>query len=183
MKNFKASILYVLSVHIMALIMMSVQRIVLLSTNLQHIEKTSDKVGLISSALLHGVWFDNVVACYISILPLVVLCIAGLFNKISKIVINIFNVYYIIIYTLVFAIGAADIPYFNYFFKHLNTSIFNWNEEGGTTMEMILQETSYYIYMVLFLLMIALFGYLIVKLSKKLIKKQQGKANIYIYIY
>lgn len=185
MKKIKTSIFYVLTVHIVALLLMSLQRIVLLLTNLQHIENVTTKTSWIFSSLLRGVWFDNVIACYISILPLAVLCIIGLFNKANKAVFNIFNVYYLIIYTLVFAIGAADIPYFKYFFKHLNTSIFNWNEEGGTTTEMILQETSYYIYMVFFLLIIVLFGYLIFKLSKNLMKKQQKNIKTkeyFIYI-
>ncbi|MDR2949398.1 MAG: hypothetical protein LBV71_09335 [Prevotella sp.] len=173
MKKIKSYIYYVLSVHILALLLMSLQRIILLLTNLQHIENVATKANWIFSALLRGVWFDNVIACYISILPLVVLSIIGLFNKSNKVIFTIFNVFYIIVYTLVFAIGAADIPYFKYFFKHLNVSIFNWNEEGGTTIEMILEETSYYAYMALFVVFIFLFGYLIFKLSKRLLQKSQ----------
>jgi len=173
MKKIKTALYYVLSVHILALLLMSAQRIVLLLTNLQHIENVTTKASWIFSALLRGIWFDNVIACYVSILPLVVLSIIGLFNKTNKIIFNIFNVFYIIVYTLVFAIGAADIPYFKYFFKHLNASIFNWNEEGGTTIEMILEETSYYTYMALFILFVFLFGYLIFKLSKRLLQKSQ----------
>lgn len=173
MKKIKTTLLYVLSVHILALIFMTVQRLILLLTNLQHIADVDTKFNWISSALIRGVWFDNVIACYISIAPLAILSIIGLFNVTKKTIFNISNIYYIIIYTLVFAIGIADIPYFNYFFKHLNASIFNWNEEGGTTVGMITQETSYYIYMLFFLLSIVLFGYLLFRLSKKLMQPQQ----------
>ncbi|WP_308600116.1 sulfatase-like hydrolase/transferase [uncultured Dysgonomonas sp.] len=185
MKKIKISILYVLSIHIMALIIMSLQRTLLLLTNLQHIESVTSKASWIFSALLRGIWFDNVIASYISALPLVVICILGLFNKVNKITFNSFNVYYILIYTVVFAIGFADIPYFAYFFKHLNSSIFNWNEESSTTTKMIFEETSYYIYMGVFLLVVIAFGYLVFKLSKRLLKLQQENIKgkeYFIYI-
>lgn len=174
-----------MSIHIMALIIMSLQRTLLLLTNLQHIESVTSKASWIFSALLRGVWFDNVIACYISALPLVVICILGLFNKVNKITFHSFNVYYILIYTVVFAIGFADIPYFAYFFKHLNSSIFNWNEESSTTAKMIFEETSYYIYMGVFLLVVIAFGYLAFKMSKRLLKLQQENIKgkeYFIYI-
>jgi len=152
---------------------MTAQRLVLLLTNLQHIENVETKFSWVSSALLRGIWFDNVIACYISVLPLVVLSVVGLFNVAKSFVFNIFNVFYIVIYTLVFGIGIADVPYFNYFFKHLNASIFNWNEEGGTTVGMVFQEVSYYAYIVFFVVSIVLFGYLLFKLSRKLLERQQ----------
>lgn len=182
MKKIKTCISYVISVHILALIFMTLQRLVLLTTNLQHIADVDSKFSWISSALLRGIWFDNVIACYISILPLVALSIVGLCNIAKKAVFNGFNIYYIVIYTLVFAIGIADIPYFNYFFKHLNSSIFNWNEEGGTTAGMILEEASYYIYMVLFVIAIISFGYLVFMISKKLLRKEQQNLKSKQYL-
>lgn len=161
---------------------MTLQRLVLLTTNLQHIADVDSKLSWISSALLRGIWFDNVIACYISILPLVALSIVGLCNITKKAVLNGFNIYYIVVYTLVFAIGIADIPYFNYFFKHLNSSIFNWNEEGGTTAGMILEEASYYIYMVLFVIAIISFGYLVFMISKKLLRKEQQNLKSKQYL-
>lgn len=182
MKKIKTCISYVISVHILALIFMTLQRLVLLTTNLQHIADVDSKLSWISSALLRGIWFDNVIACYISILPLVALSIVGLCNITKKAVLNGFNIYYIVVYTLVFAIGIADIPYFNYFFKHLNSSIFNWNEEGGTTAGMILEEASYYIYMVLFVIAIISFGYLVFMISKKLLRKEQQNLKSKQYL-
>lgn len=182
MKKIKTYILYILSVHLLALLFMTSQRIVLLLTNLQHISDVDTKISWISSALIRGVWFDNVIACYISIAPLAILCILGLLNILKKPIFTICNIFYIVVYTLIFAIGTANIPYFQYFFKHLNNSIFNWNEEGGTTLGMVTQETSYYIYMVFFLISIALFGYLLFKISKKLLQKEQINIKLKEYL-
>ena len=169
MKKTKTALYYILSVHIIALLFMSLQRVILLLTNLQHIETVETKFSWIMSAMLRGVWFDNVIACYISIAPLVILFILALCNKINRPVLAGFNIFYIIIYSLVFAIGFADIPYFDYFFKHLNTSIFNWKEEGMTNAGMILQEVSYYVYFLFFILSIVLFSFFIIRISKRLL--------------
>ena len=159
---------------------MTSQRIVLLITNLPQIQSVESKFSWIFSALLRGVWFDNVIACYIAAFPFIILSALGLFNYLNKVILNIFNGFYIIAYTIVFGVGIADTPYFNYFFKHLNASIFNWAEEKGTAVNMILQEKSYYIYFLFFILSVILFAFLITRLSKKLLDKEQqnisGKA-------
>ncbi|WP_255491346.1 LTA synthase family protein [Dysgonomonas sp. ZJ279] len=173
MKKIKTALYYILSVHILALSVMTLQRIALLLTNLQNISEVETKLSWVSSALLRGIWFDNVIASYITILPLVIISILGLCNKINKTILKTFNIFYIAIYSIVFAIGMADIPYFNYFFKHLNASIFNWNEEGATTAGMILQETSYYIYFLFFIIVIILFSFSLSRLVKKLLSKYQ----------
>lgn len=173
MKKIKLALYYVLSVHILALLFMTFQRILLLLLNLQHLQGVESKFSWTMSALLRGVWFDNVIACYISIVPLVILSVLGICNKINRPILTGFNVFYIILYTLVFAIGTADIPYFDYFFKHLNTSIFNWKEEGATNAGMILQETSYYAYFFFFLLAILFFSFLVIRLSRRLLLKHR----------
>lgn len=181
MKKIQTHIVYILSVHLLALLFMSSQRIVLLLTNLQHISDVDTKFSWISSALIRGVWFDNVIACYISIAPLAIMSILGLFNIVKKAIFSVCNIFYIVVYSVIFSIGTANIPYFHYFFKHLNNSIFNWNEEGATTLGMVTQETSYYIYMVFFLVSIILFGYLLFKMSKKLLSKEQFNIKLKEY--
>jgi len=183
MKKIKTALFYVLSVHLLALTFMTSQRIMLLINNLQQIQSVETKFSWISSALLRGLWFDNVIACYIALLPLVVLSVLGLFNLINKHILNTFNVFYMITYSLVFGVGIADIPYFNYFFKHLNTSIFNWNEERNMAVNMILQETSYYVYFLFFILSLILFAFIINKISKIILKKEQEKIKGKSYFF
>lgn len=188
MKKITAAIYYVLSAHILALLFMSLQRIVLFLTNLDHVSSVEKKLEWIFTALLRGVWFDNVIASYITIVPLIIILLLALFNKSQRVIFRIFNVYYILLYTIVFAIGIADIPYFNYFFKHLNTSVFNWTEEGGTAAAMVLQELSYYIYMLFFIIAIIFFGYSLYRIRKLLLLKPQKNLSpkqylIYIPLY
>lgn len=184
MKKIRIALQYILSVHILALLIMMFQHIILLLNNLQHISGVEHKFSWIMSALLRSLWFDNVIACYITILPLVVFSIMGLFNKAWKGLYKGFNIFYIIVYSIVFGVGYADIPYFNYFFKHLNSSIFNWNEEGGTTAGMILEESSYYVYFFLFLITIIFFSFLLFRLTRILLSKPKEnikKKEYFIY--
>lgn len=169
---------YVISIHIISLVILSLIRIILLLTNISNIQDLD--LSLVYSALGRGVWFDNVIASYISILPLVILSILGLFNTLNKPIVTVFNIYYILLFGITFAISFADIPYFNYFFKHLNASIFNWKEEGGNAFEMIIQESSYYIYfggyiliLILYILFIKKIGnYTLTHGKNRLVKKQ-----------
>jgi len=179
MKKIQIALCYVLLAHLLALVFMTLQRVVLLLTNLQHIGSVEAKFSWIFSALLRGVWFDNVIACYISILPLFILSVAGLFYKIDKWLLNGTNIYYLLLYIPVLGIGTANIPYFNYFFKHINASIFNWKEEGATTAGMIFGEVSYYLYVLLFVIMITVFGCSLFMLSKHLLKKEQKQTIIH----
>lgn len=177
MKTFKAGLRYVLTIHLSALILLSVFRFLLLLNNINNLENENNPIGLISTALLKGVWFDNVIACYISILPLTVLLILGLSNYQSKTSIRILNAYYIILFALVFSISASDIPYFNYFFKHLNASIFNWKEEGGNALQMILEESSYYIYFLIFTIIIGIFILIVIRTGKLTIRINEQKLS------
>ena len=172
-------------VHVLALAFMTLQRLVLLITNLQQIQNVEHTFSCIFSALIRGVWFDNVIACYITFFPLVAISVLGLFNISNKCVFRTFNILFSILYAIVFGVGIANIPYFNYFSKHLNSSIFNWAEEKGTAVNMILQERSYYVYFLFFFLSVVSFTFFVTKISRVLLRKNQqniiGKTY-FIYV-
>lgn len=171
MKKIKIALYYVLSVHLLALSFMTLQRLVLLFANWQYLDGVAEPVSWVCSALLRGLWFDNVIASALSLLPLFVLSVVALLNGLNKRWLQGFNLFYLIFYLPVFGIGMADIPYFQYFFKHLNVSILNWSEEGGTALGMIFGEASYYLYMLLFVVLIAAFAWLLVRLRRSLLKQ------------
>ena len=53
--------------------------------------------------------------------------------------------------------SAANIPYFLYFFKNINSSIWNWAEYGTTTFGMLFGEASYYPPMLAFIVLLTVF--------------------------
>lgn len=173
MKNNKfqrsiSALLYVLTIHIAALFFFSIFRIVLfLNTNYEFPESIQDDWSLQTIAFIKGIWFDTVIVCYIGILPLVMLWISSLFNYTAKWLYLFTGGWYICLYSLAFIISAANIPYFDYFFKIINSSIYNWFGYAGTTAGMIVGETSYYFPICLGILSILFWGIGIHLISKK----------------
>ena len=157
-KRFECYLLYLLSIHVVALFIFFIFRFTLFcSIDYQFPAEIKGDVLLQSGAFLRGLWFDNVIACYILLLPLVVLWIAALCNYTAKWLFRFTTVYFSCFYSVSFVIAAANIPYFEYFFKTINSSIYNWFGYGGTTAGLMFGESSYYFPIFLGLLSIVAF--------------------------
>lgn len=160
MRLFLKTLAYLLGVQILALLFMTCFRIeFFLSVRGQLDADVVGRTGWIFKSFLHGMWFDNVIACYIMALPLVVACLVSFFNLWRSWIYKAFNFWFVFWYTIVFMGEAGNIPYFNYFSKLLNASIWNWAEYGTTTLGMILGEVSYYIYIISFIIAVGLFSF------------------------
>ena len=84
-QRFEFYLLYLLTIHIAALLIFTLFRLVLfISTDYQFPEEIQNDLATQSIAFIKGLWFDNVIACYILVLPLVVLWITGIFNYTSQ---------------------------------------------------------------------------------------------------
>lgn len=159
-KRFGLSLLYLLSIHIGALLFFFLFRFILfVSTGHQFSGNIQNNIALQAIAFIKGVWFDNVIACYVLLLPLVVLWVAGICNYTAKWLYRSTAAYFITLYSLAFIISAANIPYFSYFFKTINSSIYNWFGYGATTAGMIFGETSFYFPIFLGLVSILISGW------------------------
>ena len=164
----KQALLYLLYIHIAALLVFSIFRGVLFfSMDYTFPKHIQSDWGLQAIAFIKGVWFDNVIACYIMVLPLLVLWITSLFNYTAKWIYLFTGGWFIGFYSLAFIISVSNIPYFEYFFKTINSSIYNWFGYAGTTAGMRFGETSYYFPICLGILAIVLWGLGIHLLSKR----------------
>ncbi len=164
----KLALTYLLYIHIAALLVFTIFRAVLFFgmdyTFPAHIQ---EDWSLQSIAFVKGIWFDNVIACYILALPLIMLWVATLCNYTSKWIYLFTGGWFISLYSLAFVISAANIPYFEYFFKTINSSIYNWFGYAGTTAGMIFGETSYYFPIGLGITALTLWGIGVHLLSKR----------------
>lgn len=167
MRNLLKSVAYLLTVHLTALALMSVLRLLfMLAIEDQIATLFSGHVSLYGTAFVRGLWFDNVIACYVMLVPLVACAIAGVCGHFPKWLIHGVGFYFVFCYTWVFMGISANIPYFSYFTKILNSSIWNWAGETTTTLGMIFGEASYYLYMGYFFVAIVLFGYLVCRFNR-----------------
>lgn len=144
-KRFGLFLSYLLIIHVAALLLFFMFRFILfVSIDYQFPENIQKDFLLQSIAFVRGVWFDNVIACYILLLPLTMLYIAAVCNYTAKWLFRFTMVYFTLFYSVSFIIAAANIPYFIYFFKTINSSIFNWFGYGATTAGMVFGESSFY---------------------------------------
>ncbi|MCX8011125.1 MAG: sulfatase-like hydrolase/transferase, partial [Ignavibacteria bacterium] len=158
---------FLLSVYIVGVLFFLSFRVLLLLTELSQLENLPDKFSLLANSFLMGLRFDTVISCYILLLPLIVLSITSTIRYENKYIHKAILVYLSFFYSLAFFICAADIPYFNQFFKRLNVSVFNWVEDFGWVVRMIIEEKRYLVYLFVFIAYVVLFIYIIRKLEKK----------------
>lgn len=177
--------IYFLSVHIIALIFLSIFRLILLIACQDFYQNDEDLVGKFQQVFIRGFKFDNLVIAYISITPFLILSIKSFFTSLSKKILKLTNIYFIVVYTFVFAITLMDIPYFTYFIKHLDLSILNWADFGGTAYLMVITEKTYWIYFIVFFLSVITFSFILSKIARLITKKIKpfSKASISKYNY
>lgn len=154
MKRFLESILWLIKVHVSALAVFSIYRLVELIALHGFITKADTSV---LPAFLRGVWFDNVVACYIMIVPLSVVLVSAMFGYYRKWLRRSVTVWFAVFYAIAFIPSAANTPYFAYFFKNINSSIFGWFGYAATTAGMLVEEKSYWFYIILYFILTAAF--------------------------
>lgn len=146
-----SSLRYLLSWHAGGLLMLSLVRLALFVAGNHFLQLPR----LAPEAFLRGLWFDNVIACYISVVPLVVLTLAHTFGRFTRFALRLTRWWCLTLWSIAVGISLANIPYFLYFFKNLNSSIWNWTEYGATTLGMLFGEPAYYPPMLAFLLLVA----------------------------
>ena len=160
---------YLLGAHVLALVLMSLFRLVQWVVLHGLMGNTAD-VSVVP-AFIRGIWFDNVIGCYILIVPLAVLLIAAAFGYCARWLRCAAGWWLGIFYTLVLAVSAANIPYFAYFFKNIDASIFGWFGYAGTTAGMLVGETSYWMYFALFLVAVVVLIAALIWLQKRADRK------------
>ena len=164
LKQMLCALGYLLGVHVMALVVTGFFRIVELVA-LHGLIVQNDASPLV--ALLKGLWFDNVIVCYVQLLPVVLLLLAVGQGWCRRWLLRSLTCWYGAILCVAFIPSAANIPYFQYFFKNINSSIFGWFGYVGTTAGMLLQESSYWLYMALYVVMATAFVYGLVRLERR----------------
>ncbi|MGL4292174.1 MAG: LTA synthase family protein [Bacteroidales bacterium] len=182
MKRYLTSIAYLFSLHTGCLIIFSLFRFILFISNHNLLQpESSGEWKLQAQAFLRGIWFDNVTACYIMLTPLAIATICSLFNYYGKRLYRFLTGFIITFYLISFALAAANIPYFHYFFKNINSSVLNWMDYGTTTIGMVLGEPSYWLALSGFTCVLALCIYGIRKYFKQFIlflRKQPATKGI-----
>ncbi len=181
-RRFILTIGYLLSIHILGLIILSLFRLIQFTTlhNMVNIPNGCDYPSVIT-AFIKGVWFDNVIACYLMVVPIAILLIAAALGYYERKWRKVATIWFAILYPFAFLASAANIPYFAFFFKNINSSIFEWLGYAGTTAGMVLGEVSFYLYIALFILTTVGFVWLLTMtrqwFDREIDKKEIGEIS------
>lgn len=182
-KRFLLSAAWVVSLHVLTLAFLSLFRLV---EYLALGGMVADSSASVLPAFVRGVWFDNVIACYITLVPLAVTLIAAAVSVTRTWMRKATVWWYGILGSVAFMASAANIPYFAYFFKNINSSIFEWFGYAGTTAGMVTGEKSYFLYIALYFACVAAYIYIMVRMRHHFdrfiansCKKNRGWAPVF----
>ena len=124
MKRYLHTLAYLLGIHLLGLFFLSAFRAVQFIALHGMLQPNGEASRL--TAFVKGIWFDNVIACYLMVVPLVVLLLAASIGYCHRRLRRGAAIWFCVLYGVVLAVSAANIPYFAYFFKNLDASIFGW---------------------------------------------------------
>ncbi|MBP5278341.1 MAG: LTA synthase family protein [Prevotella sp.] len=182
MRRYIHSVIFLLAIHVMALLLTTLFRVFEFCS--LHDMLSPDSYGqplLWGQAFLRGIWFDNVVACYLMLLPLSVVLLAACLGFYHKAFRRFATVFLSLLYCVVFAVSASNIPYFQYFFKNIDATIFGWFGYAGTTAGMVFGEASYWLYICLFFIICIFFilfcRFVRRKTDKKIMQEKPDKRG------
>lgn len=123
-------------------------------------------------AFVMGWRFDTVIACYILVLPFLILFISSFFSK-QKVGLRIVNVFLKIIIGVALLISVADIPYFDQFFSRFSIVALSWFDSPLFVIQMILGEPSYVFFLIAFVFLLIF----ILKLLNRILGSHNTEAK------
>ena len=167
MQGFGKSVRFLLTIHVLGLAALSLFRVTEFVALRDMVSPAAKgEAWLQMGAFVRGVWFDNVIACYIMLLPMLVVLGASAFGSHHRGWRRFAVWWFAILYPLAFVVSAANIPYFAFFFKNINSGIFEWFGYAGTTAGMVFQESSWWLYILLFFAVTAVFEFLLWRVER-----------------
>ncbi|MCX6139062.1 MAG: sulfatase-like hydrolase/transferase [Ignavibacteriales bacterium] len=166
-KRIPQHVQFLLTVYALGMLCFSLIRLVLVGVNLRQLQGIPADVVI--SAFVMGLRFDTVVSGYILILPFLYFTLLALLRIRNRITVLVGVASVAVLYSLSLLICVADVPYFNYFNSRLTINVLSWIDSPGFMMKMLMQDTTYYPFVLGFLLLLAAYWYALRKLVKNFI--------------
>ncbi len=118
-------------------------------------------------ALLIGLRFDTVVACYLLALPFLLLALLDLTGRSNPWAYRAVHVFLVVLALPCLFMLAADVPWFLQFFSRLNINALQWTDDGDYMYALVLQEPAFWLHLVPFGFAFALLLWLLKRASRK----------------
>lgn len=139
-------LIYLFKVYFLGVWVLSFLRLLELYLNwdLTHSIDPDLKIDYFIKTIILGVRFDTLIMVYFLALPFLVLFINDLFFKNNVKVLRVVKVMVFVLFSLLFFVGGADIPYFGHFNYRLTSAALMWMDNPAFVFGMIFQEPSYW---------------------------------------
>ncbi len=148
------SIKFIFLHYLLGLAFFSLFRLLMVGINLSHLSFIDHHYTLIAEALWMGFRFDTVVCCYFLSLPALVLFITELLNLPVRRIQKPVSIFIQFLFGIAWLLASADLPYFKNYNNRINLSILNWMDHPMFVFKMIFQESSFFIYFILYLVLL-----------------------------
>ena len=162
-KDFKIpdNITTTVKIYLAAMPVFSLFRLMLFFSETKRLNQQSSYEDILY-AFFMGIRFDLVICGYIMLIPFLLLTIRGL--NVKQKWLNTICFFYVIFFFLIsFLVCAADIPYFKQFFSRFSVTAFEWADSPTFVINMILEEPSYWLYIIPFIIVSIIFQRMVKK--------------------
>lgn len=150
-----------LKVYLLALSIFTVFRLALFIVEFDRVDIEATSWTTVFGAFFMGVRFDLVIIGYITLFPTFALLLIEGLRKNSRIAHKIVFYIYFVLFSIGFIVCAADIPYFGQFYDRFTIGAFEWFDNIGFVVGMIVEEPKYFLAIVpLVVLEVVLFKFL-----------------------
>ena len=151
-------ILFLLAVYGLGICCFTAFRVLLLSLHQKDIQHFGmERHWLVARAFLMGFRFDTVISCYLLALPMVLLGLLAVMGWLRPWVLKLAYVYVGVVFTAAFVLCAADIPFYEHFFRRLDDTLIAWKEHSAFGLKMVVQEQHYYLFIVVLAIAVSLY--------------------------
>lgn len=178
---------YLVVVHLLCLLSLTLCRLILFITN---IPAEGVDWQLLLTSLCIGIKFDNLIACYVSALPALLLPIWVLstshnpnYQKWLQYATSSVVWYYGIIYSLLLCVHIANARYYHFFENHINIGATAWFGFVGDTLGMIFGDTTNWWFILLACIVIALFLFALVAWTKSFLRRNYPVVTMRVNQY
>lgn len=176
---------FLLKTYFLGIAFLTFFRILLLIVNWDYASEIpgDSRLIVLLTSMWYGFRFDTVISGYILALPFLILSVSLFIRRHFLFPYRLSLAIMLILYLPAFFIDAANIPYFKYFFANITSVVFNWVEDLGFAVSMVVQDFSMLIYVFLFMLVYGFFVYLLLKVYRKIISSDKIAYGSYLKFY